>query len=523
MASSASDDEDIALGSMFEEPEGYLPPPPEDKVELFARRPENVDVGAPADVKVRLLGTHPLWGHYLWNAAKVFAHFLDEHKEIVRGKTVLELGAAGALPSLVAALNGAKRVVITDYPDADLVGNIRQCVALNMPDRLADRSVIVDGYKWGYDIERIGALSGTADGTFDVLILCDLVFNHSEHPGLLKSVAQLLARPAGVAYVFFSHHRPHLAAKDMEFIDRARDELGLCVCRIAEVFTGVMFELDSYDDYDSEDDYDSDDDLVIETHDFLGNTEDWGENGGDFTKQYNKMRQQAQLQAHLGGARRPAQAGTRGGPTDAAAGGHSKPSINGSVTLKSVDLSKYASRIKLDELTAGGPGGGGSAPGLAGSRKAQGANATQRKDKSDRATTEQVLDPRTRIILFKLLNQGVIYEINGCISTGKEANVYHAVTESGEHRAIKIYKTSILTFKDRDRYVTGERRFRHGYSRHNPRKMVRLWAEKEMRNLKRLYAAGIASPNPIILRQHVLVMDFLGSSDGWAYPRLKDA
>ncbi|KAJ2759972.1 Serine/threonine-protein kinase rio1, partial [Coemansia nantahalensis] len=199
------------------------------------------------------------------------------------------------------------------------------------------------------------------------------------------------------------------------------------------------------------------------------------------------------------------------------------PSINGSVTLKSVDLSKYASRIKLDELTAGGPGGGGSAPGLAGSRKAQGANATQRKDKSDRATTEQVLDPRTRIILFKLLNQGVIYEINGCISTGKEANVYHAVTESGEHRAIKIYKTSILTFKDRDRYVTGERRFRHGYSRHNPRKMVRLWAEKEMRNLKRLYAAGIASPNPIILRQHVLVMDFLGSSDGWAYPRLKDA
>ncbi|KAJ2788352.1 Serine/threonine-protein kinase rio1, partial [Coemansia helicoidea] len=53
--------------------------------------------------------------------------------------------------------------------------------------------------------------------------------------------------------------------------------------------------------------------------------------------------------------------------------------------------------------------------------------------------------------------------------------------------------------------------------------MVRLWAEKEMRNLKRLYAAGIASPNPIILRQHVLVMDFLGSSDGWAYPRLKDA
>jgi serine/threonine-protein kinase RIO1 len=48
-----------------------------------------------------------------------------------------------------------------------------------------------------------------------------------------------------------------------------------------------------------------------------------------------------------------------------------------------------------------------------------------------------------------------------------------------------VYKTSILTFKDRDRYVTGEFRYRKGYCRHNPRKMVATWAEKEMRNLLR--------------------------------------
>lgn len=42
------------------------------------------------------------------------------------------------------------------------------------------------------------------------------------------------------------------------------------------------------------------------------------------------------------------------------------------------------------------------------------------KDKSDRATVEQVLDPRTRIILFKMLSRGIIKEINGVISTGKE-------------------------------------------------------------------------------------------------------
>ncbi len=32
----------------------------------------------------------------------------------------------------------------------------------------------------------------------------------------------------------------------------------------------------------------------------------------------------------------------------------------------------------------------------------------------------QALDPRTRMVLFKMLNRGVFQEINGCISTGKE-------------------------------------------------------------------------------------------------------
>ncbi|EFA02123.1 serine/threonine-protein kinase RIO1 [Tribolium castaneum] len=142
------------------------------------------------------------------------------------------------------------------------------------------------------------------------------------------------------------------------------------------------------------------------------------------------------------------------------------------------------------------------------------------KDKHDRATAEQVMDPRTRMILFKLLNRNVISEINGCISTGKEANVYHATSDKGQV-AIKIYKTSILVFKDRDKYVSGEFRFRHGYCRHNPRKMVRTWAEKEMRNLIRMHSNGLNVPEPILLRSHVLLMGFIGR-EGWPAPKLKD-
>lgn len=142
--------------------------------------------------------------------------------------------------------------------------------------------------------------------------------------------------------------------------------------------------------------------------------------------------------------------------------------------------------------------------------------------RDDRATTEQVLDPRTRMILYRMLNHGIVTEINGCVSTGKEANVYHARLSNGREGAIKVYKTSILVFKDREKYVSGEFRFRHGYSKSNPRKMVKLWAEKEMRNLRRLRDAGIYCPAPILLRSHVLLMGFIGR-DGWAAPRLKDA
>jgi RIO kinase 1 len=74
--------------------------------------------------------------------------------------------------------------------------------------------------------------------------------------------------------------------------------------------------------------------------------------------------------------------------------------------------------------------------------------------------------------------------------------VYHCVSYDGTlEYAIKIYKTSILVFKDRDKYIEGEFRFRkfyhifyiiRGHCKSNPRKMIKLWAEKEYRNLKRI-------------------------------------
>jgi len=159
-------------------------------------------------------------------------------------------------------------------------------------------------------------------------------------------------------------------------------------------------------------------------------------------------------------------------------------------------------------------------------------NMYRAKDKSDHGTIEQCIDSRISRIIEKYKKRKQITEFNGCIATGKEANVYHArgrgVKEESEgcdqnkELAIKIYKTSILIFKDRERYITGEFRFRHGYCKSNPRKMVAVWCEKEIRNLKRIRQKGIKCPEPYDFKSNLIMMEFIGK-DGVAAPRLKDA
>ncbi|KAF3924945.1 hypothetical protein ABW21_db0209191 [Orbilia brochopaga] len=234
---------------------------------------------------------------------------------------------------------------------------------------------------------------------------------------------------------------------------------------------------------------------------------DFSRPGADLTKQY--ARQQKLLQAVRDPTMDKSQV-PRINPQSGTSKQKPKGNMEARIDDQIASLSKFADRIKLDDSAAGMIGKG-----------------PRNNDKSDRATTELVLDPRTRMILLKAIKKGILESVNGCISTGKEANVYHAVAgeleNPGRQIAIKIYKTSILVFKDRDRYVSGEYRFRHGYQKSNNRQMVKVWAEKEMRNLKRIHAAGIPSPEALYLKLHVLFMEFLGDERGWPSPRLKDA
>jgi RIO kinase 1 len=254
-------------------------------------------------------------------------------------------------------------------------------------------------------------------------------------------------------------------------------------------------ELAHDEEYDQDEDYD---DLFEPSDDELSDTDLGASNSSDFTKSFNRTRKM----------------------NDSSIPETQKPKANPQLNTRSAvddhvkSLSAHTAKLKLTRLEAGLGG------------KAQGG-----AEKSDRATSEQVLDPRTRMLLLQILNRNIVSEINGVISTGKEANVYHAATipqAEGDapavtlHRAIKVYKTSIMVFKDREKYVAGEFRFKQGYNKSSNRAMVKVWAEKEFRNLRRIHAAGIPCPEPVYLKAHVLVMSFLGNNKGWPAPRLRD-
>ena len=138
----------------------------------------------------------------------------------------------------------------------------------------------------------------------------------------------------------------------------------------------------------------------------------------------------------------------------------------------------------------------------------------------DRATVEEVFDQSTRMVLFKFLNNGVLNEVSGVISAGKEARVYWGKTREGEERAVKIYLTSSAEFKKGMlMYIEGDYRFKN--VRRDTRSLISTWAQKEFRNLEEANKAKVRVPKPIAVERNIVIMEFIGK-DGVSAPRLKE-
>ncbi|KZT64543.1 hypothetical protein DAEQUDRAFT_678413 [Daedalea quercina L-15889] len=145
-----------------------------------------------------------LLADHLFSPSLLLAEHIERGLIPLERKTVVELGAGCALPSLLASTlaHPPSLVVITDYPDETILGNLRQNVARNA-GKTADGCVVqCCGYEWGKDPRPLlASLSATSPG-FDVVILSDLLHFDASHTVLLASLTALLRKsPDARAYV----------------------------------------------------------------------------------------------------------------------------------------------------------------------------------------------------------------------------------------------------------------------------------------------------------------------------------
>lgn len=128
------------------------------------------------------------YGLYLWPSAPVLAWYLWLKQEDIKDKTVLELGSGTALPGLLCAKFGAKKVFLTDdFWQENTLKNIDEAVKIN--DLTDTNHVQVHGLTWG---EYTKELFDICDSKLDYIIGSDLFYDPQVFEPLLITISFLL-------------------------------------------------------------------------------------------------------------------------------------------------------------------------------------------------------------------------------------------------------------------------------------------------------------------------------------------
>ncbi|MEM3444852.1 MAG: serine protein kinase RIO [Thermoplasmata archaeon] len=123
------------------------------------------------------------------------------------------------------------------------------------------------------------------------------------------------------------------------------------------------------------------------------------------------------------------------------------------------------------------------------------------------------------LTLYKLMNDGYFETLDYPISTGKEGNVFKASGKKYGNVAVKIYRVGNANFNRIGEYIKGDRRFK--FVGKDRKKIIFTWAQKEFRNLKIMFDAGVRVPEPLEFLDNVVVMKYIGTNRAPA-PMIKD-
>jgi RIO kinase 1 len=133
---------------------------------------------------------------------------------------------------------------------------------------------------------------------------------------------------------------------------------------------------------------------------------------------------------------------------------------------------------------------------------------TKQKDSETRKTYDEVFDHAALLTIASLISDGVISTLDYPVSTGKEANVFHATDAASRAKALKIYRIATATFRNIALYIDGDPRFKRVKRATKP--TIFAWAQKEYKNLVRMGDAGVRVPIPERILNNVLVMEYIG-------------
>jgi RIO kinase 1 len=133
-------------------------------------------------------------------------------------------------------------------------------------------------------------------------------------------------------------------------------------------------------------------------------------------------------------------------------------------------------------------------------------------------TMHNVFDDFTNRTIFKLISEGHFEGLESTIKLGKEANIFSAI--KGDKRVIvKVYRVNSCNFNKMFDYIKSDPRY--ATLQGKKRNIIFHWVQREYRNLMKARESGVKVPTPITFKNHVLVMEFIGTDDGAAL-MLKD-
>lgn len=188
-----------------------------------------------------------LFATMIWHGARALSNFLaSDAPGFIKGKSVIEFGAAAGLPSLTCNKIGASTITATDYPASAIILNLRRNATRNVLSSsshndksycssssgsnssvdhesanydellLEEKNFYVKEHIWGTDV---ASLLEPMDGSqYDIVIAAECLWKSDTHEDFASSICAVL-RPGGTAYLSFSHHIPGLEKNDLNFFD----------------------------------------------------------------------------------------------------------------------------------------------------------------------------------------------------------------------------------------------------------------------------------------------------------------